>query len=140
MNHTTLEQSKKLIELGLDPSSADLWYAERYEGKHTPEGMYYTEKEPYTYYLSLTKPSEGNCSIDYIKDIPCWSIGALIELIPESINDNTPCYAELEFSKRSIAYHNIDDPIKIGYLRDTLFEACYCMVCWLLENNYIKKG
>ena len=103
MNHTTLEQSKKLIELGLDPSSADLWYAERYEGKHTPEGMYYTEKEPYTYYLSLTKPSEGNCSIDYIKDIPCWSIGALIELIPESIKEDDSSRVDNSHSSETIS-------------------------------------
>ena len=42
MQYTTIEQSRRLVELGLDPSTSDLWYSEKYgiqigfAGKRTP--------------------------------------------------------------------------------------------------------
>lgn len=42
MQYTTIEQSKRLVELGLDPSTSDMWYSEKYgiqigfAGKRTP--------------------------------------------------------------------------------------------------------
>lgn len=78
---TTIEQSKKLIELGIDINTADMWWAERYEGRITEEGQYIVAKEPY-YYLSFIKPSDVNYSQDIVKDIPAWSLSALLGLIP----------------------------------------------------------
>ena len=39
------------------------------------------EEKP-VYYLSFTKPSEENYSQDTIKDIPCWSLAALLSVLP----------------------------------------------------------
>lgn len=78
---TDIEQSKKLAEI-LPLESADMWYAERYAG-HV-EGWQYVIEYPPNYYLSLTRPSENNYSLDTIKDIPCWSLAALLELIPKN--------------------------------------------------------
>ena len=77
-SYTDIEQSKKLIEF-LPIESADLWWAERYEGKIS-NWEYIVEEKP-TYYLSLTKPSDNNYSQDTIKDIPCWSLAALLETL-----------------------------------------------------------
>lgn len=30
MQYTTIEQGKRLVELGLDPSTSDMWYSEKY--------------------------------------------------------------------------------------------------------------
>ena len=79
---TDIEQSKKLEEI-LPIESADLWYAERYAGQVLESGKYVVEDTP-TYYLSLTRPSESNYSQDVIKDVPCWSLAALLELIPKN--------------------------------------------------------
>ena len=125
MNYTSIEQSKKLLELGLSPESADMWWDE-------------TEKFPrcikhYHEYLSQK-----------ISPIPCWTIGALLEIIPKKIqliNENN--YAEF-----IIAYPSYSDGHSMGYNRgdipwkygDTLLDTCYEMVVWLLENNYIEKA
>lgn len=79
---TDIPQSKKLAEI-LPIESADLWYAERYAGQVLDNGKYVVEDTPY-YYLSLARPSENNFSQDTIKDIPCWSLAALLELIPKN--------------------------------------------------------
>ena len=77
-SYTDIEQSKKLTEM-LPLESADMWWAERYAGR--VEGYKYIVEEKPVYYLSFTKPSDGNCSQDKIKDIPCWSLAALLEVI-----------------------------------------------------------
>lgn len=79
---TDLKQSKKLAEF-LPIESADLWWAERYEGRM--ENWEYIVEEKPTYYLSLTKPSDNNYSQDTIKDIPCWSLAALLSILPSVI-------------------------------------------------------
>lgn len=70
INYTTIEQSKHLLELGLNPESADMFYFL----DPTPAGNIY----------HLTVINEYNRKPEYDKgDIPCWSIGALINSMPK---------------------------------------------------------
>ena len=124
---TSIEQSKKLLEAGLDPQTADMHYIIK--------TVNHSSYEKYVVIVGKIPTQES-----IIKRIPCWSLGALIELVPESINENTKSYCQLEFSKKSIAYHHIDGSIIIGFLKDNLIDAVYFMILFLLENNYIKKG
>lgn len=78
-SYTNLEQSQKLVEI-LPIESADLWWAERFEGHVELNGDYIVEDTPY-YYLSLTRPSYNNYSQDTVKDIPCWSLTALLNAV-----------------------------------------------------------
>ena len=79
--YTDLEQSRMLAEF-LPLESADMWWAERYAGQVMANGQYIVEEKP-VYYPSLTKPSNGNYSQDTVKDIPCWSLAALLDILPE---------------------------------------------------------
>lgn len=65
---TSIEQSKKLEELGIDPSTADMsWYR--------PNVIY-----PYELH---TKYKGHGVMVDGSDDlIPAWSLSALLELIP----------------------------------------------------------
>ena len=78
-SYTDLEQSKKLAKF-LPLESADMWWAERYEGRVLENGQYVVNDTPY-YYLSIIQPSSNNCSQDTVKDIPCWSLSKLCELM-----------------------------------------------------------
>ena len=135
---TSIEQSKKLIELGLDVNTADMWWAERYEGYVELNGEYVVEETPY-YYLSLTKPSENNYSQDRIKDIPAWSLSALIGLMPERIKIN----GELSFCltiKKSLLLHRFTyNTDETTFCDNNVINAAYEMVVWLLEKGYINK-
>lgn len=135
-HYTTIEQSKKLMELGLNPDTADMYYF----CDPTPAGnvMHPT--------LIIVEKHLHSRLPEYDKgDIPCWSLGALLELMPTSIEE--------------VKDHNVD--LMLGPLEDewylsyfdwtglqhgpsitsgTPLEAAYNMVIWLLENGYIKKG
>lgn len=123
---TTIEQSKKLIELGLSADTADMNYCNSsYKGKD-----YIGEWK-----LSLQSPQEAKSILDmsvtswntYWEIIPAWSLSALIELMPsatlDSSNNN---YYRLRCMEKFSEWHN--NPI------DAVFE----MVCYLLENKLIK--
>lgn len=63
--YTTIEQSKKLLELGMSPESADMLYTWDIDNK--------------TYYpLPIIDDKEH----DFPSGLSCWSVGALLELVP----------------------------------------------------------
>jgi hypothetical protein len=76
-NFTTTEQSKRLLELGVPADSADMYY-------HTDIGFtrFYSEPEVIP---SCELFSTGNSV--YIYDIPCWSVGRLMEIY-EIVGEN----------------------------------------------------
>lgn len=78
MNYTNVEQSKKLVELGIDRYTCDL--------------VYKKEKYRNDYNIILPMTSDGLLhNLNYFgerpDDIPCWSTGALIDLLPKTIID-----------------------------------------------------
>ena len=121
---TSIEQSKKLLKLGLSPKSADMYYRE-------------------------WKRDTKNISLAYVKgvitneDLPCWSVGALLEVMP-AIIDNTfklKCIKDNIVAGYYFSYHDKNDKRnKTVFTSKTPTDAAYNMVVWLLENNYIKKG
>ena len=127
MNYTSIEQSKKLLELGLSPESADMCYSNEAEfiGK-----VEYTEHP----YLLLNDDELSET------DLPCWSVGALLEVMPQTNKFHTK--VDIEFNR--VTFEPCDDDIiqdeNTFHYSDgkTLIEAVYNMIVWLLENNYIK--
>lgn len=121
MYYTTIEQSKKLLELGLNPTTADMYYFL----DTTPAGNIYIPS------LMFIEKHLKSRMPEYAKgDIPCWSLGALLELIPNYQLQTQDKNVGLLFSHRK--------ELKI-IEASTPTEAAYNMVCWLLENGYIKK-
>lgn len=110
---TTPDESKRLLEFGLSAETCDLWYAERFEATWNQSMNRHDYSETPYYYLSFAKPSEHNFSVDCIRDLPCWSLGQLLALIPTNF--------EMKISST---------PIK----------SAVETVVWCLENNYITKG
>lgn len=123
-SYTSLEQSRKLAEI-LPLESADnviVKFGSR-EGTKTvvmPKETFDVFKTPFS---------------DIRETTMCWSLAALLGVLPDSIYDNTNEFSMLEFSKRSIAYHDLNDGIKIGSLKDNLIDACYEVIIKLNELN-----
>lgn len=65
-NFTTPEQSKRLLKLGVPANSADMWYVGSLgtPGKYAP-------------FPSFSYHFDGAI---YERDIPCWTVGRLIEI------------------------------------------------------------
>lgn len=119
---TSVEQSKKLLELGLSSESADMCWAlpcaiaEKVED--IPPQLYV---EPY-------------CSADIA---PAWSLSRLESMLPCGITVDNQSYL---FSKWiridnswKAAYH-LDDNEYISFTGNS-FEVIYDMIVWLLEND-----
>lgn len=105
--YTTIEQSKKLLELGLDGYTADMAYSQDSD-------------------TCIPMPV-ANCAGSF--PVPCWSVGALLELMPiyEIIN----CGDTIEIGCKGFALETEEN--------ETLLDLVVNMVIWLLEHNYIKK-
>ena len=131
MNYTSIEQSKKLLELGLNPESADMhWWID--DGN----------KAVFIGYNVESAKNYTDTKMDYI---PCWSVGALLELMPPTIKpENREESCNMEFfkglsGKFHFRYIGAGRPTDIlNLIIGTPIECAYQMVVWLLENNYIK--
>ncbi|MBP3732424.1 MAG: hypothetical protein J6I84_04180 [Bacilli bacterium] len=145
MNYTTLEQSKKLLELGLNPKSADMWY------QHTGISIKDGSQKP-IYFPMIIRDNESD------DDIPCWTVGALLEIMPDEIYPKD--YKDIPFWGFSPGLHKVhhsydgmdfgtsyymrytseddgDDRVYKEFEEDTPIKAVYKMVVWLLENKII---
>lgn len=129
-HYTSIEQSKHLLDLGLDPKTADMCWT-----KYIDNGVITSLHATIDY---------GIVPIDY----PCWSLAALVEVMPKSIIDEYTSKGWLGMcllyysSWRWIVYYSnedIDSPAIHEEKGETLLEATYNMVCWLIEEGHIKK-
>lgn len=126
---TDLEQSKKLVEAGLDQETADMCYD------------LIEESEWYGFPMSRNLTKDDPVGIF----VPCWSLGRLLELMPHFINvDGVEC--QLNIYPDGVGYWNVDYTdlndrvIPIDYYDKSLLDSVFYMMCHLLEQGYIKKG
>lgn len=137
MNCTNIEQSKKLLDLGLSPESAD---------------MFYYKENAFNGALSAFNSAlmvKGlNCDFP-IDTIPAWSLGALLEVMPPYLFEwergiDLNIYRNLNGKGWHVSYmpNNIESMQKDKFRQitngNTPLEAAFNMVVWLLENGYIK--
>ena len=134
---TSIEQSKKLIELGIDVNTADMYY---WHGSHR-----------------LLRVNDGKCE-DI--DVPAWSLSALLELIPKHIkqedsriykfhivNDDGIVIKRWNCSYIAEDYHNraeyLSDPNLTyptniyGGKNENVLDAVFEMIVYLKENKLI---
>lgn len=131
-SYTNIEQSKKLAEI-VPNESADMYYlANDREPRFIPESFGLNEKKE-MYGSKLC--------------IPCWSLEALIDLLPESLDmygDNIQ-RSSLEITKYDqfcicqYSYEFMDGKSfeHVGATGNTFVEACYNMLIKLNEEGMI---
>jgi hypothetical protein len=146
MISTTIKQSQHLLELGLDPKTADMCY-EPYMSEDG--GIDITDLG-----LCLT-PYMLNSRISF----PAWSLSALLEVMPITITKDGMEYKlkvfpsglfsthsdtskwTVQYCGRDYSYRARDKyPILVKVTQHDLTDAAYEMAVWLLEQGLIKKG
>ena len=105
---TSIEQSKKLLELGFDISTADMYWW--YSGKR--------------YYIDSMFDDDFNKK----SDIPAWSLTALLAILPSG--------KVLLHDKGNFGYKCICDNVDTRF-HDNPIDAAFEMVCLLKENGRI---
>ena len=130
MNYTSIEQSKKLLELGLNPDTADMCY-------DLGEGETKAHLECENFICYFTNNEYPECADRYI---PTWSLVALLELMPQRIYMSGAAH-QFQLDKNwdnktwQCAYDAHNSYIeKTG---NTPLEAVYNMLIWLIENKFI---
>lgn len=106
---TLIEQSKKLIELGINVKTADMFWS------LNPEVLVASE------YMT-----EDNC-IPCVDAIPAWSLSALLELIPKFSLEK-----DVSNNEGYQLHYNYDTTYY-----DNLVDAAFEMICWLKEKNLL---
>lgn len=134
---TTLEQSKKLLELGLPLTSADMFYRPTRDEYGNVDG-YFDQPEIMT--------DNAMMFFHQCNYVPCWSLSTLIDLLPsnfihegigyyiylnkETNKDNKPQYFVQYFTAE-------DSSFDIIVIRDNFVDACYEMISELKERNML---
>lgn len=135
---TDIKQSKKLMELGIDANTADMYY------------QWYSETESALHVGKGSKKLNADC--------PAWSLSALMNLLPSEFTEvgkySTTIYIIKirkykftdEVNLHQIAYgsykwhedggYTWSDMINTGE-KENLIDAAFDMVCWLKENEKI---
>lgn len=138
MMATTVKQSKRLLELGMGIETADMWWTEIQPLKTISWNETIPNGECY-YTLSITK--EEHLGMASYKDIPAWSLSALLELMPSVITkDDKKMFLRLEKAGAyNLYYFSPNRQGEIWFTEEEPIDASVGMIEWLCKNGYISK-
>lgn len=125
--YTDIEQSKTLADI-LPLESADMYY---------DRGGLPSLIDKYVTHESIKNDK-------YHHLIPCWSLSALLSVLPDEITDNGDVYRNMFFhlkGKYIIQYPRLTTlwPALLSVEADNLIDTCVDMITKLKENNLIWK-
>ena len=127
---TTIEQCKKLLDLGIDINTADL----------TDTNLPLQDGSRFDF-ICCKLPNDTFPSITDGKSekIPAWSLSALLGLMPtDDKKDEYYVVAESHSDYHTVSYRNCwDGCIHSEYSEESLLDAAFEMVVWLKENEKI---
>ena len=121
---TDLPQSKKLAEI-LPLESADMWY------QHIAYSVKDGSLKP-TYFPMVIRDDESD------KDIPCWSLAALLDVIPKHIKDYNVLRIDIGDNDTSIWYDEIGCGVN-NDLPDITMESAVDACVAMIEKLYELK-
>jgi hypothetical protein len=131
---TSIEQSKKLIELGIDEDTSDMVYLRSY---FEDEGKYNLLVG--SYHEGYAEKDDGTLVPVFDEHIPAWSLTALWKLMPTKDKSNEYYVTtESHSDYHQVNYVNCwDGVIHETDSDDCLIDAAFEMVVWLKKNNKI---
>ena len=144
---TSLEQSKKLIELGIDVNTADMRY-----GYIAPydfsDRMYDGGYDKVPYPKDFLKKNPDFSENQYDGELPAWSLSALLELMPSYLFEfergiDLNIYPNINGKAWHCSYMpNTIENMKTDKFKqithgDSLVDAAYDMVVWLKKNKLL---
>ena len=144
---TNVEQGKEMMRIGLNPNTCDLLLHNWVEWDD-PKSPFREIKRKGWQIIELVEPIDIIVA-QYYHDfkngnvVPCWSAGALIELIPEfSFSGSKIQLPQLTRPDRKFLFTHpgfpIDECDKFKP-QDRLVDAAYDVVLWALNHSMIEK-
>ena len=154
---TDIKQSKKLIGLGIDKNTADMRYGYIAPYEYS-DRMFDGGYDEVPYPKDFLKKNPNFSENEYDAELPCWSIAALMNLLPSEFTEKGK-YSETTY-KIDIRKYALTDDVDIyqiaygNYIfyedgnsswkdmidtgeKEELIDAVFQMICWLKENKKI---
>ena len=126
---TSIEQSCRLLELGLKKETADFYTPIKLnpdKGSLPCPPDFWTSDEPF-----IKKIREAS--------IPAWSLHRLIEMMPEEI-DRYFCTSFLTLSKHNVYYNeSVDGAPDMEFEKNNLYDSIIDCIEWLIKEGYFNK-
>ena len=116
---TTREQSQRLLDLGLNPATADMILSPEDHPMCTP----YSTEMPSAY---------------KIRCIPSWSLSRLLEMMPQYIDEMEEVLLMIE-PPLVIYYDTLYKGQRHFTTNPNLFDNCIAMIGWLIRNDFFNK-
>ena len=131
---TTIEQSKRLLELGLNADTSDMcWLAKKLWGDDVE-----IPEEDRSYILSTDK-DDSFCSRYDVDCIPSWSLHRLIAMLPDFFS-NLGRQFNLKMDKCFLRHCTARNDEYIYFQqKDTLYDNIIDCIEWLIKENHINK-
>ena len=139
---TTIEQSKKLLELGIDRNTADMRYGYIAPYNYS-DRMFDGGYDEVPYPKDFLKRNPNFSENEYDGELPAWSLAALLGLMPklyeyENDPDDGGCQPNLCKGWDNNQWHIVYRPsLYITDWYDDPLDAAFEMICWLKENGKI---
>ena len=119
---TSKEQSNKLIELGIDVNTADMYY-------------------DVNNYGIQSKPEVAVGKV-WSKDIPAWSLAALLNIIPVTCDDGRHCLSLINSNPNGdvdwlCCYEDCNGNLLMECYGINQVDACYEMIIKLYEQKLL---
>jgi len=133
---TSIEQSQKLIDLGIDINTADMRYG--YIASYDfSDRMYEGGYDPIPYHKDFFIKNPMFSVEEYDSELYAWSLSALLGLMPtDDKKDEYYVDTESHSDYYTVSYRNCwDGCIHSEYSEESLLDAAFKMFCWLLENK-----
>ena len=140
-----VQQMQHLQELGLDTSNASMLYCRLYDEFHDERYILVESKHKFDKEENAIILDGIRSSVIYCKKITsAYTLQDVLDALPDFINEY--CLI-IDMSFGVIRYDNLtrrNNPVlKETYFNDegnTLIDAAYEMLCWCIENGYVKTN
>lgn len=129
----SVEQTKHLQELGLDMSDASIYWA------RVSHGSRIYDKSKGKWFMSLQKEFQ-TCGFISYETLPTYTLQDILNKLPcfigkevltmQKLADSYTCLYMEPYSRSIIKITESKEPI----------DAVYEMLCWCIENGYVKVG
>ena len=136
---TSIEQSKKLIKIGIDVNTADMRY-----GYITPydfsDRMYEGGYDEVPYPKDFLKKNPNFSENEYDGELPAWSLSALLGVIPKHIKNTNTLRIDIDEKDFSIWYDEVGCGVNTelpDITMESVVDACYAMIIKLNEQNLL---
>ena len=135
------ERMRHLKELGVDASKASMLWIKPQEGVYFVHDPNLSDGE---WLLSINVENDRVKAL--CETVPAFTLQDIIELMPRSIDPITDVgtfYLNMYYYDQSwvVDYlNNEGDGSCYATLSDSIMDAAYDMLCWCIENGYLKGG